>query len=89
MEGSFDVEGDSSELMVMVGLPMEWLVPAGRLTGDGGKGKGTWQALQEREEAGRAGVRRDGRCLLVSSSLGIWRNLTLGLLCNFLLVENG
>ena len=80
MEGSFDVEEDSSELMVRVELQMEWFVPAGQLIGDAGRGKDTWQALQEREEVGRARVKQDGRCLLVWSSLEIWSNLPSALL---------
>ena len=83
MEGSFDEEEDSSQaaelMMGRVVLRMEWLVPADQpLSGDGGRGRDTWQALQETgEEAGRAA---EGRCLLVSSSLGIWSNSPLDLL---------
>ena len=94
MEGSFDVEEDSSQaakLTVRVELQMEWLAPAAadRVSGGAGRGKDTWQALQETEEAGRrAGVRQDGRCLLVLSSLSIWSNLPLVLLSNFLSEEN-
>ena len=83
MEGSFDEEEDSSQAaeltMGRVVLRMEWLVPAEQpLSGDGGRGRDTWQALQETgEEAGRAA---EGRCLLVSSSLGISSNLPLVLL---------
>ena len=83
MEGSFDVEEDSSQaakLSVRVESQREWLdrAAADRVSGDVGRGRGTWQALQETEEAERrAGVKQDARCLLVSSSLGIWSNLTL------------
>ena len=81
MEGSFDVEEGSSQaaelMMGRVVLRMEWLVQADQWKSvDGGRGKDTWQALQEtEEEAGRAaGVKQDGRCLLVLSSLEIWSN---------------
>ena len=68
MEGSFDVGEDSSqaaELMTeRVVLRMEWLVPADHWLSEDevGRGKGTWQALQETEgEGGRAaGVKQDG-----------------------------
>ena len=82
MEGSFDVEEDSSQvakLTVRVELQMEWLAQAAadQPSGDGGRERGTWQALQGTGEAGRrAEVKQDGRGLLVSSSLGIWSNLT-------------
>ena len=66
MEGSFDVEEDSSQvakLTVRVELQMEWLAQAAadQPSGDGGRGRGTWQALQGTEEAGRrAVVKQDG-----------------------------
>ena len=92
MEGSFDEVMDSSQaakrMMGRVVLRMEWLVPLDQwLSVDGGRGRDTWQALQETgEEAGRAA---EGRCLLVSSSLGISSNLPLVLRCSFSSEENG
>ena len=92
MEGSFDVGEDSLQavkLTVKVELQMEWLAPAAaeQPSGDGGRGRGTWQALQGTEEAGRRATVK--RCLLVSSSLGISSNLPLVLRCSFLSEENG
>ena len=84
MEGSFDEVMDSSQaaklMMGRVVLRMEWLVPLDQwLSVDGGRGRDTWQALQETEEVADERA-AGGRCLLVSSSLGIWSNSPLDLL---------
>ena len=92
MEGSSDVEEDSlqaAKLTVMVESQMEWLDPAAadRVSWDAGTRRGTWQALQGTEEAGRRATVK--QCLLVSSSLGISSSLPLVLRCSFLSEENG
>ena len=79
MERSSDEEEDSSQaakLTVRVESQMEWLDPAAadQMSWDAGRGRGTWQALQGTVEAGRRAAVK--QCLLVSSSLGIWSNLT-------------
>ena len=82
MEGSFDGGEDSlqaAKLTVMVESQMEWLDPTAaddRLGVDGGRGKDIWQALQGTGEVGRReGVKQKCRCVLVLSSIGIWRNM--------------
>ena len=92
MEGSSDEEADSSQaakLTVRVESQMEWLDPAAadRVSWDAGTRRGTWQALQGTEEAGRRATVK--RCLLVLSSLGISSNLPLVLRCSFSPEENG
>ena len=92
MERSSDEEEDSSQaakLTVRVKSQMEWLDPAAadQLSWDAGTRRGTWQALQGTEEAGRRAAVK--QCLLVSSSLGISSSLPLVLRCSFSLEENG